>query len=152
MKMTTYLQAAIFAHGDHMRRTAILDVCWVTEDPYKDMEAFHARIEKRARQSIKFYDKVAKLTHLADAYRVAIEYNVAVSDLSPRELDVVKCVAEGMSDKEIASRLSISHKTVKTHLMNIAGKLCAAGRVDIVMESLRRGLIDIPEAKPCLPF
>jgi DNA-binding NarL/FixJ family response regulator len=52
-------------------------------------------------------------------------------DLSPREVDVVRLVAQGLTNAEIAARLFISVGTVKTHLGSVQGKLDARNRVEI---------------------
>ncbi|MCI2420859.1 response regulator transcription factor [Saccharopolyspora sp. K220] len=65
----------------------------------------------------------------------------ATAELSARELDVVRLVAEGMTNAEIASELFISVGTVKTHLGNVQGKLPARNRVEIAMWAWRSGLI-----------
>jgi two-component system, NarL family, response regulator LiaR len=54
--------------------------------------------------------------------------NQIVEELSKRELEVLQLVAEGFSNLEIAERLFISDKTVKSHVSNILGKLHLADR------------------------
>jgi DNA-binding NarL/FixJ family response regulator len=61
--------------------------------------------------------------------------------LTPREVEVVELLAEGLPNKAIAARLGISDQTVKFHLASIAGKLGAANRTDTVRRAARRGLI-----------
>ena len=63
--------------------------------------------------------------------------------LTPREVQVVELLAEGLPNKAIAARLGISDQTVKFHLASIAGKLGAANRTDTVRRAVRRGLIDL---------
>jgi DNA-binding NarL/FixJ family response regulator len=60
--------------------------------------------------------------------------------LTGRELEIVHCVAVGLRNVEIASRLSISETTVKTHLNNIFKKLELRDRVGLALYALRRGL------------
>lgn len=64
-----------------------------------------------------------------------------VPSLSERELDVLRLVAEGLANKEIARRLFISEGTVKTHLVHAFGKLGASSRTGAVAEARRHGLI-----------
>lgn len=64
------------------------------------------------------------------------------SELSTRELDVLVLLAQGLSNKDIASRLSLGVETVKTHISNILGKLGAVDRTQAVALALRRGLIE----------
>lgn len=63
--------------------------------------------------------------------------------LSPRELEVLGMLAEGLSNKLIAYHLSISEHTVKFHVTSIMAKLHAASRTDAVMQGIRRGLVMI---------
>jgi len=63
--------------------------------------------------------------------------------LTPREIDVVELLAEGLSNKAIAVRLGISDQTVKFHVAAIYGKLGAANRTDAVRRAVRRGLISL---------
>jgi DNA-binding CsgD family transcriptional regulator len=63
--------------------------------------------------------------------------------LTPREVQVIELLAEGLPNKAIAARLGISDQTVKFHLASIAGKLGAANRTDTVRRAVRRGLIDL---------
>ncbi len=66
-----------------------------------------------------------------------------VEALTPREHDVLVLLADGVGNREIASRLGISEHTVKFHLSAIFGKLGATTRTDAVRRALRHGLIDI---------
>jgi DNA-binding NarL/FixJ family response regulator len=61
--------------------------------------------------------------------------------LTPREVQVLELLAEGLPNKTIAQRLGISDQTVKFHVSAISGKLGAANRTDAVRRAVRRGLI-----------
>lgn len=65
--------------------------------------------------------------------------------LTPRELDVLRCLGEGSSNKEIMDTLQLSESTVKMHLSNIRKKLNAADRTQALIEAVKRGLIHIEE-------
>ncbi len=65
------------------------------------------------------------------------------SDLSIRELEVLRQVAFGLSDKQVAGLLGISQKTVRNHLTSVYGKLRASNRVEAVINALRRGLVSL---------
>lgn len=69
------------------------------------------------------------------------EYDEPISD---RELDVLSCLAEGASNREIAQQLSISHNTVKVHLRNIYTKLGVSSRTEATTVALQKGLLSIP--------
>jgi DNA-binding NarL/FixJ family response regulator len=60
--------------------------------------------------------------------------------LTDREMDVLGQVARGLSNKQIAGRLSLSEKTVRNHLSHIFGKLEARNRTEAVMTAMRSGL------------
>ena len=62
--------------------------------------------------------------------------------LSPRELEVLKLIAEGSSSKEIAATLVLSIKTVERHRANILKKLGMRDRVELTRYAIRRGLIE----------
>jgi len=63
--------------------------------------------------------------------------------LTPREIDVLELLAEGLANKPIAARLGISDQTVKFHVASICGKLGAANRTDAVRRAVRRGLVSL---------
>ena len=61
--------------------------------------------------------------------------------LTEREVDVLRLVARGLSNKEIGSLLSISPLTVKSHLRSILDKLSLRGRVEAAAWAIRHGLL-----------
>jgi DNA-binding NarL/FixJ family response regulator len=64
-------------------------------------------------------------------------------DLSSREIDVLRLIAAGNPNKEIAGQLSIAEETVKSHVSNILAKLRANDRTHAVTIGLKRGLIEL---------
>lgn len=66
------------------------------------------------------------------------------AELSERETEVLKEVARGYSNKEIANRLGISVKTVESHKTNLMNKLGLHGRAEMVRYALRQGWLDEP--------
>jgi DNA-binding NarL/FixJ family response regulator len=62
--------------------------------------------------------------------------------LSPRELEVVKLIAEGHTSEEIAELLVISRKTVERHRANVLEKLGMRNRVELTRYAIRRGLVE----------
>jgi DNA-binding NarL/FixJ family response regulator len=63
--------------------------------------------------------------------------------LTPREIDVLRLVAAGNPNKEIAAQLSLTEETVKSHIRNILAKLGANDRTHAVAIGLKRGIIDL---------
>jgi two-component system nitrate/nitrite response regulator NarL len=63
-------------------------------------------------------------------------------ELTPRELDVLRLVAAGLSAPAIAARLLVEPSTVKSHLQNIYEKLGVSDRAAAVAEGMRRGLVE----------
>jgi DNA-binding NarL/FixJ family response regulator len=64
--------------------------------------------------------------------------------LTERELDVLRLVAQGHSNKEIAARLFISENTVKNHVRNMLEKLQLHSRMEAVMYAVRENLLELP--------
>ncbi|MFE9247593.1 response regulator [Streptomyces sp. NPDC007088] len=63
--------------------------------------------------------------------------------LTPRETEVLRLVAKGLSYKQIAERLVISHRTVQNHVQNTLGKLQLHNRVELVRYAIERGLDEV---------
>jgi two-component system, NarL family, nitrate/nitrite response regulator NarL len=64
-----------------------------------------------------------------------------VEALTPRELEVLQCLAQGASNKEISRRLEISEHTVKFHINALLGKLGVQSRTEAVVRATRLGLV-----------
>src|SRR5262249_19936728 len=64
-------------------------------------------------------------------------------DLTPREIDVLRLIASGNSNKRIADQLSISEASVKSYVANILSKLDARDRAHAVTIGLKRGIIEL---------
>lgn len=65
------------------------------------------------------------------------------SELSPRELEILRMIARGGSNREIAGSLAISEGTVRVHASNIFAKLGCSDRAQAVSEAFQRGIIHI---------
>jgi DNA-binding NarL/FixJ family response regulator len=63
--------------------------------------------------------------------------------LTPREVEVLKCVAEGMGNRDIADRLGTASGTIKMHVQNILSKLGASDRTHAVSIAFRRGIFHV---------
>lgn len=72
---------------------------------------------------------------------IEIAEHATEDKLSLREIEVLRLIAAGNSNKEIGHRLSIGETTVKSHVTNILSKLCANDRAHAVVIGLKRGFI-----------
>jgi DNA-binding NarL/FixJ family response regulator len=63
--------------------------------------------------------------------------------LSDREMEVLECVVRGMSNKEIAALLGISHQTVKNHVTSVLRKFGVDDRTQAVVYALKRGWVKL---------
>jgi DNA-binding NarL/FixJ family response regulator len=69
--------------------------------------------------------------------------HAADDSLTPREIEVLRLIAEGSANKIVADRLSITEETVKAHVKNILSKLDANDRTHAVTIALKRGIIEL---------
>lgn len=76
-----------------------------------------------------------------EAYKKA-EVSTVFQSLTPRETEILDLMSEGLPNKTIAGRLSISERTVTTHIANIYSKLHVNNRVSAIQEAMRRRIID----------
>ena len=76
---------------------------------------------------------------------VAAELAEHASDdaLTPREVDVLRLIAGGNANKEVAAKLSLTEETVKSHVRNVLAKLGANDRTHAVAIAIKRGIIDL---------
>ena len=84
---------------------------------------------------------------MSDPYDETIE-QPANTELSERELELLKLLATGLSNKEIASQLFLSVNTVKVHLRNIFAKLGVQSRTEATLVAIQRGYVTVPGAVP----
>jgi NarL family two-component system response regulator LiaR len=77
--------------------------------------------------------------------RQILQATAAHDDLTPREVEVLRQLALGRSNKEIANALFISDETVKTHVGNVFSKLQVENRAQAIVQALKRGLVSLEE-------
>ena len=66
-----------------------------------------------------------------------------LEELTPRESEVLREIATGRSNKEIARKLGIAEKTVKTHVSNVLSKLGVLDRTQAALEAVKSGLVEL---------
>ncbi|OLC67366.1 MAG: hypothetical protein AUH79_04255 [Betaproteobacteria bacterium 13_1_40CM_4_64_4] len=108
-----------------------------------DADAFMLAAESEVRHSLEPERERPAVRRRSRWEALDVADNVKEEPLTPREIQVLELVAEGLSNKRIAARLDISDQTVKFHVSSICGKLGAANRTDAVRRALRRGLITL---------
>ncbi|HET7678463.1 MAG TPA: response regulator transcription factor [Candidatus Limnocylindrales bacterium] len=69
---------------------------------------------------------------------------VPIEQLTPRELEVLRALTEGLSSKEICERLYIAPNTLRTHVQNIMGKLRVHSKLEAVAFALRHRIVEAP--------
>jgi len=84
---------------------------------------------------------LAGKTYLAPTAAAKLAERVTQIQLTPRELSALRLLADGQSNKEIATSLQISERTVKTHLAHLFEKLGVTSRTEAVRVATRRGLV-----------
>jgi two-component system, NarL family, response regulator len=84
---------------------------------------------------------LAGKTYLAPAAAAKLAERVTRIQLTPRELSTLRLMADGKANKEIATDLGISERTVKTHLGHLFEKLGVTSRTEAVKVATRRGLV-----------
>jgi len=80
-------------------------------------------------------------TRVAPAVAAKLAERLTQVQLTPRELDVLRLVAHGKANKEIAKELDITDGTVKVHLTNLFQKLSVTSRTEAIAAAIRRGLV-----------
>jgi NarL family two-component system response regulator LiaR len=98
----------------------------------------HAIRAARRNEAVLHPEVASKLMQEFSTPRVA---EAPVEQLTEREMDVLRLIARGMSNKEIADTLIISEKTTKTHVSNILSKLHLADRTQVAIYALRKRLV-----------
>ena len=86
-------------------------------------------------------DVLAGKTYIAPAAAAKLAEGVTRVHLTPREMATLRLLADGRANKEIASALDISERTVKTHLAHLFEKLGVTSRTEAIKVATRRGLV-----------
>ncbi|HEY7325981.1 MAG TPA: HD domain-containing phosphohydrolase [Streptosporangiaceae bacterium] len=105
------------------------------------LTASEAAAELRAEVKAGRLDGDAVEAVLAGAGHRVARRQVGVAGLTPREVEVLRLLARGLSSREIAARLVISHKTARNHIEHIYAKVGASGRVSASLFAMQHGLL-----------
>ena len=84
---------------------------------------------------------LAGRTYIAPAAAAKLAEGVTRVQLTPRETATLRLLADGKANKEIATALDISERTVKTHLAHLFEKLGVTSRTEAIKVATRRGLV-----------
>ena len=108
-----------------------------------DPEELADAIRKTAQGKTQLDPEIANLliSHMQNDSKDDKQANQKLSELTSREVEVLIQIGRGLSNKEIASELSISQMTVKTHVSNLLSKLHLADRTQAAIFSIRQGLV-----------
>lgn len=71
-----------------------------------------------------------------------------VPDLTPREIDVVQLLCDGLKNQQIADELGVSHRTVHAHVASAMNKTGTRSRTQLAVLALRRGIVPLHVAAP----
>ncbi|MCX6034951.1 MAG: response regulator transcription factor [Chloroflexi bacterium] len=115
------------ALGYLLKDSSPLELLKAIHDVYRGQASLHPSI---ALQLIREINRPSDLPPVEDP-------------LSERELEVLKLIAQGLTNQEIATRLVRSEWTVRTHVRNILGKLHVANRTQAALFAIREGLADL---------
>jgi two-component system, NarL family, response regulator len=127
-------------------RVIVLSTYEGEEEIYRALQAgAHAYLLKRESLGDEILEAIravhAGQRYLPAAVAAALAERMHRAVLTAREIEVLKAVADGLRNKQVASQLQISEATVKVHVTNILAKLGVADRTEAVTVGLRRGII-----------
>jgi DNA-binding NarL/FixJ family response regulator len=134
----------------HAMRAGAAAYCPKDIEPDKLIETIREVIHGRYVVGGKVYDRVGieawindGIFELGGPYYADAEQSF--TPLSSREMEILRCVTRGMSNKEIARALNISHQTVKNHMTSILKKLAVEDRTQAAVFALRRGWVRLSD-------
>jgi DNA-binding NarL/FixJ family response regulator len=84
-------------------------------------------------------------TYIDPAVGLGLEARAAGEPLTARETEVLRHIALGRSNREIASALGVGEETVKTHVTHLLGKLAVENRAQAIVQALKRGIVTLEE-------
>lgn len=117
------------AHGYLLKDSSPQELLQAIRDTHRGQPSMHPTIARRLMQEI----------------RRPSELPPADDPLTGREVEVLGLVAQGLTNQEIADRLYVSERTVRTHVSNILSKLHLANRTQAALYALRKGFASLEE-------
>lgn len=117
------------AHSYLLKDIAPDDLVQAVRAAHLDQVQLHPEVARKLMSAVAAKEEPATASRAASA-----------EDLTKREMEVLRLIASGLNNREIAQKLVISHKTVKTHVSSILGKLHLDDRTQAAIYALRHGL------------
>jgi NarL family two-component system response regulator LiaR len=115
------------AHGYLLKDSSPEQLLQAIQTTHRGESTLHPLIASMVIQELKNPTPASKTTHL----------------LTDQENKVLRLIATGMTNREIAAKLTLSERTITTHVSNILGKLHLANRTQAALYALRKGLADL---------
>ncbi len=119
------------AHGYLLKDTSPEDLVLAIRQVYRGETVLHPTIARKLLQ------EVARSANLKPAPEA----------LTAREMEVLRLIAQGLSNKELADKLCVSEPTVRTHVGRILGKLHLANRTQAALYAVREGLAELDDTQ-----
>ncbi|MFW6115718.1 MAG: response regulator [Chloroflexota bacterium] len=119
------------AHGYLLKDSSPQELLQAVRDTYRGEPSMHPTIARRLMREI----------------QRPSELPPAEEPLTGREAEVLGLVAQGLTNQEIADKLYVSERTVRTHVSNILGKLHLANRTQAALYALRKGFASLEEGE-----
>jgi len=139
------LQAGVAAHVlDDARPSELLRTIRAAAAGEYPIDAAVAARPVVARHVLEAFRDASLLGEVASADLAA----TAFTPLSPREVEVLEAIAQGLTNRAVGEALSISERTVKNHVSSILRKLAVNGRTQAVLFALKKSWIGISDAPP----
>lgn len=118
-----------------------------SEDVHRAMEAGAMAYLLKSAQGEELIEAIQSVhrgrKYLPAALRVMMDERVPADQLTERELDVLRLLAKGQSNREIAAGLSIAENTVRIHVAHVLEKLAVEDRTQAVIVAIQRGIVHI---------
>ena len=124
------------AMGYLLKDSSSEDLVRAIHEVHRGESSLHPKIARKLLQEL------SRLSEPPHAPSVETRNEALVEPLTTREVEVLKMVAQGLTNQEIADKLYISDRTVTTHVSNILGKLHLANRIQAALYAIQEGLTD----------